>query len=373
MYSLSFSYQFSVSIGYRGFVLDRLPVKDRTGKLNPQWILGICADFSVKEELKTFCKERFGGWDSVNKFWYIPLKFSQINKDSNACAEVIWRNLKEIIDLFGESLKIGGNVNLTIESLSDNNRAILEEKIQEAIAVENERIKLKKQWDNLPQIFNKVWVSDIDEENSHEYMGFEGHYEADCWLNNGKAQRVIVMGEVEPKDFAEHNKECEEFGGGKYRQYKDEEGKLQWCKPVKRDKYDLGFWEDYAFPSKKTRIREIAIDEIVNEPKKEPKVEIVQPDVKIAVAINKEREPLYFLVSLHSDLAFRSFLARIKSLEGREWDGKRKMWKVPLDHAENLIKLQGDYQKPDGIVSNLKFEVSSGASQIFSETNINYK
>ena len=63
---------------FKGLVLDKIPVRDRAGKLVSTWVMGICSDFEFKNDVKEFCAAYGGGWESSERYWFVPLNGSSV-------------------------------------------------------------------------------------------------------------------------------------------------------------------------------------------------------------------------------------------------------------------------------------------------------
>ena len=58
---------------FTGIIFNRIPVRNFRGELATTWVVGFRTDFKFKEQLKGFCTARGGGWDPVEKLWFVPL------------------------------------------------------------------------------------------------------------------------------------------------------------------------------------------------------------------------------------------------------------------------------------------------------------
>ena len=70
-------------------------------KFDGQWRINFKVLFDYKEEVKAFCKDRAGTWDSFNKCWFVPLSNDKL-KDGTASE---W--LAAAISEFGDGMLIG--------------------------------------------------------------------------------------------------------------------------------------------------------------------------------------------------------------------------------------------------------------------------
>lgn len=244
MYSLFFDY--ARCNGFRGLILDNTPVRDSSGSLKSTWLIGVAANFECKDELKAFCKQRGGGWEPVEKYWWVPLNF-QKQDGRKAQLKKIWSVCQEVIDQFGTHLMMAGRINLAFEAaISTDAIASIKSGLLELITATNERNRLEAGWQESPKLTSIHWVDDTDEESAHEGTGAEGHYEGMARLDDGRLQKVEVCGEEKPVDF-ELQKQVT-FDAGEYRLFLAEDGKSYWCKPAPTgDHYDLGCWIDADF------------------------------------------------------------------------------------------------------------------------------
>ena len=242
MYSLRFNQL--TGKGYRGLVFDRIPVRDRSGKLTERYVIGICADFQVKDELKAFCKEHGGTWESIERYWYFPIEI----KKGDSPESVIWQACKAVIDEFANYISMGG-IHLAIEvSMPDEAKQKLISGINKLIEIENgvpqpasDAAVLGGNNPPKPQLSKLVWVDDVVEEYAHEGWGDEGHYEATAAIA-GKKVKVEVW-EEKPRDYDSWQKSAM---GNEYRHLLSEDGKRYWCRPMDGNlsRYEFGFWPD---------------------------------------------------------------------------------------------------------------------------------
>lgn len=365
MYALHFDYK--TSTGYRGLILHYLPIKNRTGKSDYKWILGIAADFECKDELKEFCKQRGGNWDFVNKFWYFPLEIpNKIDNWKQETFTAIWNACKSVINEFSEYIRIAGKHNLAIEAkISEESESWIQEQLKEQVALDN-RANIKLVQGEAPTLFNIKWVSDVDDENAHEYRGDEGHFEGDAHLPNGTIQRVEVCGEEQPKDFESQNNDPimgEHVG---YRHFLASDGKRYWCRPLVW--VDFAIWGDAKLTSTEEANKPVekAKDIITTAPKLTRTETIENPDCKIAVAVSKDREPLFFTIEFDKNLGnlFNWLVQAARRIDGRSWNGSKKRWEVPIESYQELkkelIECYGDSNKS----STATFSLSNKAREL---------
>ena len=53
---------------FTGVVFNRIPVRSQN-----TWVVGFRTDYKHKEQLKGFCTARGGGWEPVEKIWFVPV------------------------------------------------------------------------------------------------------------------------------------------------------------------------------------------------------------------------------------------------------------------------------------------------------------
>lgn len=96
---------------WRGVVFTRTPVRGRDGKLISTWVAGFCTEYEGKEDTKEFVKERGGTWDSVERFWWVPLTGSNVGE----ILESFWAVALEGIEAIGEYMQMGG-IHISVEA-----------------------------------------------------------------------------------------------------------------------------------------------------------------------------------------------------------------------------------------------------------------
>ncbi|MBE9037188.1 hypothetical protein [aff. Roholtiella sp. LEGE 12411] len=212
------------------------------------------------------------------------------------------------------------------------------------------------------QLLNIEWVSDIDDENAHEFRGDEGHFEGDAYLPNGKKQRVEVCGEEKPKDFESQNNDPIMDDYAEYRSFLARDGKRYWCRPLLS--VDFAIWADIipdTVPRNFSAPKPInAVDVISSAPKRELPELIEKPDCKIAIAGNVNGELLFFTVEFDRDLGymFGVLLAAVKRISGRKWNDLKKRWEVPIENADELKKELIEYYGDSAKSSSATFSLS---------------
>lgn len=98
------------SRNYRGIVLHRIPVRQRSGGFASTNVIGFCSDFSAKDSVKEFCNAMGGTWDGVERMWFVPLK-------GDSVGEVLanfWEIAQNAIAEFGEAMSMGG-IHISVE------------------------------------------------------------------------------------------------------------------------------------------------------------------------------------------------------------------------------------------------------------------
>jgi hypothetical protein len=326
-YSLEFRYS-SQAVGFKGILFEKISVRTRDGKTYSSLVIGIVADFSIKEDLKNFCRERNGTWHPVKKYWYFPIA----SKPNNEVIKKTWESCKTIIDKFGEFIICGGCINLSVNlAISEKQKKAFQERILGLQKIDNERIRLDSAWEKEPDLFDIHWVDDFDEEYSHEFRGNEGWLQGTARLNNGKLQQVIVYEEKPEPDADDIWKDIDYP-----RQFTGEDQNSYWCVPFSQDG-SFG-WDDEEL--KELNIPVNQLDEVkddiedAHEIFEDPKV---KPDCTIKLVKNKQGEPLGFRVQFHGSWAFDRVLGVFKNrVDGRKWNSAVKSWDVPLSSAKDL-------------------------------------
>jgi len=358
-YSLKFKYS-SQAVGFKGILLEKISLRTRDGKTYSSLVIGIVADFSAKEDLKIFCRERNGTWHPVRKYWYFPIA----SKPNSEVIKRVWESCKTIIDKFGENITCGDYINLSVDlAISEKQKKAFQERILELQKIDNERIRLNSVWEKEPDLFDIHWVEDFDEEHSHEFRGDEGWFQGTARLKNGKLQQVIVFEEKPRLDDDDIWRDIDyprQFTG----EFTGENQKKYWCIPFSQDG-SFG-WDDEEL--KELNIPVDRLDEIeddiedVHKMFEDPKV---KPDCTIKIVKNKQGESLGFRVQFYGSWAFNRVLGVFKNrVDGRRWNSAAKAWDVPLSSVKDLEQFAKNFFK-DMIV-----EASSEANAILNLTEI---
>ena len=363
MYFLNFRYSSQAS-GFKGIILDKISIKDKNAKKFVSWVIGIIADFESKDAVKDFCKERGGTWNPIKKYWYFPVAI----RNGDEAPGVIWESCKLVIDEFQDCILCGGLINLSIDAeelKSESKQEKLKARILAFIEIENSRLTLKNQWQEIPKLFNISWVSIIDDDYAHEYRGDEGEFRGTVELDNGKRQKVRVFRE-KPQDF---DKQHDDYDGyADYRQFLAEDGKQYWCLPYSEN-WDFG-WDDISASAPKSVAqapREIIedsiedIDLIVEE--------LILTAMKISLVKNKQGENVCFRCQFFGDIGFDKLLNPFKnSVSNRKWNADKKAWDVPIESVQSLVKFSKTYHfiKKDGWC----IEFTKGALELIEALNV---
>ena len=320
MYSIAFQYS-STAIGFKGIIIDLISIKTRDGKSYKSLVIGICADFSAKDQVKDYCRKKGGTWHPVKKYWYFPI-------DSGNKKELInqtFRCCKEIIDLFAPFIRCGELINLSVDlPYNEHDRIEFEKEVANLFEIENQRKALKIQWDSMPNL--QIVESEIDEEYAHEN---NREIKGIALLDNGKFQNVWIHSEGIPSDFAEN----QNLIGGiyKYRQFKAQNGKKYWCTPAS----ETG-WDDEWF------------DETIEVLEKSASLttkNASNSDVTTACEIIFSQEKNVFWVYFYGEYAFDTLLCGFKRyVKCRKWDPIAKRWEVPQQELKELAYFIKKYE-----------------------------
>lgn len=365
MYSIHFKYSSQAS-GFKGIILDKISIKDKANKF-VSWVIGIVANYESKDAVKDFCKEHGGTWHPVKKYWYFPINI----RNGDEAPSIIWESCKAVIDEFKDCILCGGLINLSIDSdelKSVSKQEKLQAKILALVEIENSRLSLKNQWQEIPKLFNISWVSIIDDDYAHEYRGDEGEYRGTVELDNGKRQKVKVLGEEKPQDF---DKQREEYDGySDYRQFLAEDGKQYWCLPYSENYWDFA-WDDItaAAPAPKSAPKEIIEDAVEDVDPLIVEESALKPAMKVSLVKNTQGENVCFRCQFFGDLGFGKLLNSFKtSVSGRKWNANKKAWDVPIESGKSLVRFARTYDfiKKDGWC----IEFTQGASEAIEALNV---
>ena len=366
MYSLNFRYSSQAS-GFKGIILDKISIKDKANNKFISWVIGIVSDFDSKDAIKNFCKERNGTWNPIKKYWYFPVAI----RNGDEAPGVIWESCKTVIDEFQDCILCGGLINLSIDAeelKSESKQEKLKAKILTLVEIENSRLSLKNQWQEIPKLFNISWVSIIDDDYAHEYRGDEGEFRGTVELDNGNRQKVRILGEDKPQDFEKQKNDYD--GYADYRQFLAEDGKQYWCLPYSQNYFDFG-WDDISASAPKSapqvpkEIIEDAIEDV------DPLIveELILTAMKISLVQNKQGENVCFRCYFFGDMGFNKLLNPFKnSVSNRKWNADKKAWDVPIERGASLVKFSKTYDfiKKDGWC----IEFSQGASEALQALNV---
>lgn len=349
MYSLNFRYSSQAS-GFKGIILDKISIKDKNSKNFVSWVIGIIADFESKDAVKSFCKERGGTWHPIKRMWYFPVEI----RNGDEAPAVIWESCKLVIDKFQDCILCGGLINLSIDAeelKSESKQEKLKAKILALVEIESSRLSLEGQWREIPKLFN---IHSMDENDcSHECRSDE--YLGTVELDNGKRQKVTILGEDKPQDFEKQKNDYD--GYADYRQFLAEDGKRYWCLPYSENYFDFG-WDDISASAPK-EIIEDAIEDV------DPLIVeelILKPAMKISLVRNKQGENVCFRCQFFGDMGFSKLLNPFKNSVDRKWNADKKAWDVPIESGQSLARFAKTYDfiKKDGWC----IEFSQGASEV---------
>jgi hypothetical protein len=105
------------SRNYRGLVLSRISVRQRNGAFASTNVIGLCTEFSAKDEVKAFCQERGGNWDGIERMWFVPLAGSSTKEILESFLAIA----QEAIAAFGQSMSMGG-IHISIELKAESGK-----------------------------------------------------------------------------------------------------------------------------------------------------------------------------------------------------------------------------------------------------------
>lgn len=367
MYSLNFKYSSQAS-GFKGIILDKIFIKDKANNKFVSWVIGVVADFESKDAVKDFCKERGGTWHPVKKYWYFPVTI----RNGDEAPRVIWESCKAVIDEFQDCILCGGLINLSIDSdelKSASKQEKLKAKILALVEIENSRLTLKNQWQEIPKLFGIEWVSTVDDDYAHEYRGDEGEYRGTIELDNGKRQKVKVLGEEKPQDFSKQHDDYD--GYADYRQFLSEDGKQYWCLPYSENYWDFA-WDDISASAPKSVAqapREMIEDAVEDNQPLVLEKSVLKSAMKISLVKNKQGENVCFRCQFFGDIGFTKLLNSFKtSVTGRKWNADKKVWDVPIECGKSLVSFAKTYDFIEK--SGWCIEFTQGASEVIEVLNV---
>lgn len=250
------------------------------GRIQTLTAITIQSRFEFKDELKQWCRSRDGGWQDIQKLWWVPA-----TED----------NLKDLKQL----------------SFFSGKFTTQKPKIQNWIM----RTLEDKQTEDDGIVYGKFVVNPEDEKNYNSYPDFELAGEAipqtQGWVEiQGEEVRVVVH-PGEPKSNLK-----DEILNHHWRKFE-----TVWCIPWTNplDKSDLGGWDDYDDESEKTLKTE----------------ESLPTAMKLKLLKNKAGEPTGIRCYIESTERFNTFLDWAKMWEGREWNATLKCWDIP--YGERIV------------------------------------
>lgn len=212
--------------GYRGFAITKATVRGAQGKLISINCVAFFADYSIKDEVKSFCKERGGTWaEAPNKFWYVPLQEAKIG----AALEIINEFRQEVdSDLYMVCSGYGSEkVAQSIEKAIAKSRLSLIESAPQSTE---------------PPVENVQWVSEADEV---EGTGEEGHYEGEMHFPNRTFPQTVWLHKALPFDA---QKRIKSGMGDEYREVLDTTGNKWYAEPANDLKgHQVPVWDDLEY------------------------------------------------------------------------------------------------------------------------------
>jgi hypothetical protein len=234
MSPLKFSGVFDTTVmqGWRGFAIRPATVRIN-GELKRIPVLAIYCDFSVKDEVKAFCKEHGGTWAAEpNKFWYCPL---QSQATSTSGGKAITDEALNLIKKFRET--VDSSLFLVMSGFYGETNEKFNQKLEKAIAKSNLSVVESTPETTEPLVENVHWVSEADEV---EGTGDEGHYEGKMHFTSRPFPQTVWLHQVLPIDAQKRIKSGE---GNEYREVLDTTGKKWYAEPFD----DIGIWDDLKY------------------------------------------------------------------------------------------------------------------------------
>lgn len=225
--------------GYRGFAITKATVRGAQGKLISINCVAFFTDYSIKDEVKSFCKDRGGTWaEAPNKFWYVPLQEAKIGA------------ALEIINEFRQ--EVDSNLYMVCSGYGSEKVA---QSIEKAIAKSRLSLIESAPKSTEPPVENVQWVSEADEV---EGTGEEGHYEGEMHFDCASFPQLVMLHKALPFDaptrikdgFANEYREVFDTQGNKwYAEPIDYQAPSQrdLTKPEHKGYLTLGIWADLEY------------------------------------------------------------------------------------------------------------------------------
>jgi len=211
--------------GYRGFAITRATVRNTEGKLISLNCVAFFTDFSIKDEVKAFCKKRGGNWEPASRFWYAPIETASIS----AALQIIHEFREEISSSLYMVCSGYGN-----------------EKVAQSLekAISKTRLTLieSKPENTEPPVQNVQWVSEADEV---EGRGDEGCYQGEMHFPDRTFPQLVELHKALPFDAP---KRIKDGMGSEYREVFDIENNRWYAEPANNMTHHIyPIWDDLEY------------------------------------------------------------------------------------------------------------------------------